>query len=600
MTYYSIENHSGYSLLDGLAAPSKYFDRAKEIGVAGVAITDHASIASVVDLYEAANKTGIRGLIGIEANIAEDDIDGQKVRQYSHILIYPKNEIGWKNLLKLNYLGTTENRFYYKSRIYKKDLFEHSEGLVVSSNCIGSILPRKVFTDINSVARSKTYQEASTYIRKDWEQSAKQLIEEYQSVFKDDFYAGCNCHGMPAQELQRDLVRSLCNKYNIKFQPDVDCHFPSPKDHEAHERLLCISTGKTIHQRERMRDEGTDLLFGENANYFMYEPSQMLRYFTQNELNNTQEIFDKCNFTISRQDPVIPSICDNPDKVLTSLCKSELNNRDFDEQYKLQLERELELYVEFKLSGYMLLVRDVFDEAKKLGIRCCCRGSVSGSLVAYLLGITTLDPIKYKLYFTRFLNKGRLGKIKKTLPDCDIDVDSDKRKILINRLKEKFGENNCAQMATYGYIGAKAAIKDAFRITAKYEERELFQSIAEKISQYIPNKTPEETEVTLESVLETSDNLKDFATQYPEQFEAAMSIQNCIRNQSVHAAGLVITPMPIVEMLPIHYNKNMQSLVTNCDMQSAEYLGGVKLDLLGLKSLSVHSEFETLYKEFCN
>lgn len=598
-SYCSIESHSTFSTLDGFPQPDKYFQRAKEVGIEGVAITDHASLAAVVDVQKASEKFGIKGITGIEINVAKPDVDGERTRGYSHLLIYPQNEIGWKNLLYLNYISTTPERFYYKARIFKEDLFAHSEGLVVSSNCIGSVVPREIFSDVNMAARSNSYQEASQYIDSDWEQKTKKTIEEYKSVFKDNFYIGASVHNLVAQKLQRDIVRNLCKKYGVKFAADCDSHFAYPEDSRWQEALVCISTGKTIHQREKLRQDGADMLFGDNSQYYLYSPQEMLQHFTQEELDTTYEIFGKCNLKIERRPPQIPQIHGDPNNLLKSLCESQLIKRglDDDNRYKDQLKEELSLYIEFNLSGYMLLIKDIFDEAKKLNILITARGSVGGSLVAYLLDIVPLDPIKYGLLFVRFLNRGRMRKDKISLPDVDMDIDSEKRDLLIDRIKEKFGHDKVARLATFGYLGPKGAIKDAFRITASYDDREKYLSVAEAISKHIPNKMQGAPEVTIKSVLEHSETVRGYQEKYPEQFELAEHLEGVIRNNSVHAAGLVIGTQPLVELAPIHYSKTMDSLVTNVEMNDAEFFGLVKVDALGLRNLSTHRLANELYQQ---
>lgn len=596
-SYCSIESHSSFSLLDGYPAPEVYFRRAKECGIDGIAITDHCSLAGALDVYKAAGKYGIKGICGIEENIYEENPNGEKTRGYSHLLIFPKNEVGWKNLLYLNYLSTTEDRAYYKPRIRKQDLFEHAEGLVVSSNCIGSVVPRKIFSDVNAAARSNTYEEATQHVDSDWEKNTKQLIEEYKHVFKDDFYMGANIHNLAAQKLQLDIVRELCIKYNVKCVVDCDAHYSHPEDAKWQEALICLSTGKTIHQRDKLRQEGNDLLFGDNSSYYLYTPQEMLERFTEQELGNTYEIFSKCQFKLTRQNPVIPTTCDNPHKVLSNICLNKLNTMGLNDNqtYIDRLKEELSLFIEFNLSGYMLLVKDIFEEAHNLNILITPRGSVGGSLVAYLIGILPLDPIKYNLLFVRFLNRGRMSPTKTSLPDVDFDVDSEKRHILINRLKDKFGHDKVAQMSTFGYLGARGSIKDAFRITSTYDQKDEYQAVAEKIVKHIPNKMPDEPDVTIENVLETSEAVKNYAEQYPEQFEYAKHLEGCIRANSVHAAGVVISNQPLVEQAPIHYHKKM-GLVTNCEMSSAEEYGLVKMDLLGLRNLSSIDHANQLYE----
>ena len=603
MKYCSFETHTCNSTLDGLNDPIKYFERAARLNIDAIAVSDHATLSGAVATYEAAEKTNIRGLTGTEINIANGDINSEKQRGYSHLLVYPKNDIGWRNLLKLNYLSTTESRYYYKPRIYKEDLFEYSEGLLISSNCIGSILPRKIFTNINDAAQASTYEQAKNFISSEWEKDCKHLIEEYQSIFKDDFYIGCNCHNLVAQQLQRDIVRELATKYHIKFMPDVDAHYAEPSDAKWHESLICISTGKVLEQREKMRQEGSDLLFGDNSQYYLYSPEEMSHYFTESELLNTYEIFDKCQFKLKKRPLQIPSIHENPNKLMRDICLSKLREigRYDDKQYYNQLMEELLVYEEFNLASYMLLVKDILEEAVKLNINCSIRGSASGSIVAWLLNISFLDPIKYKLYFVRFLNKGRMSQNKVSLPDIDIDIATDKRDILINRIKNKYGDDKVANIATFGYLGAKGAIKDAFRITASYYDKDKSKQIAEKVSTYIPNKLPDEPDVTIENLLESSDSFKKFSQEYPLQFEYATHLQGILRNSSTHAAGLIISNESLVNFMPLHYNKKIGGNISNCGMDDvADWYGGVKIDMLGLKSNSCQQTASNIYEEMYN
>jgi DNA polymerase-3 subunit alpha len=245
----------------------------------------------------------------------------------------------------------------------------------------------------------------------------------------------------------------------------------------------------------------------------------------------------------------------------------------------------------------MLLIVDILDEARKLEIYVTARGSVGNCLVAYLLGITVVDPIKYKLAFVRFLNRGRMSKDKAQLPDIDLDFDSEKRNLIMYRMRDKYGSDRVAQMGTLGTMGAKSAIKDAFRITATYQQKDEYQAIAERISQYIPPKMPDESEVDLETVIETSETVRKYAEKYPQQFDYAKQFQGCVKNAGIHAAGLLVSPEPLLNHIPMHWNKKTGMMSANLVMEDAEFLGGIKVDCLGLNENSAIAEMDKLYCE---
>ncbi|MGL4736063.1 MAG: DNA polymerase III subunit alpha [Cellulosilyticaceae bacterium] len=558
--------HTEYSLLDGSAKIKELIARAKELGMDSLAITDHGVMYGVVDFYKEANKQGIKPIIGCEVYLAKrGHLDKEKEDLRSnHLVLLAENNVGYQNLIKLVSIGFTEG-FYRKPRIDYDLLAEHSEGLIGLGACLAGPVSRQLLE--------------GNY------DTAKEAALRLQSILGEgNFFLEIQDHGMKEQAQVSQLTMRLAKDTGIPMVATNDVHYILPEDAQPHEILLCIQTGKTMEDEDRMIYEG--------GQYFLKSPQEMQALFPYAEeaLRNTHAIAQRCDVSFDFNELKLPSFDvptqESPEDYLRRLCYEGLTERygEVTAELKERLEYELGIIIQMGFVDYFLIVSDFIKYAKNEGIPVGPgRGSAAGSIVAYTLEITNIDPIKYQLLFERFLNPERIS-----MPDIDIDFCYERRQEVIDYVIEKYGENRVAQIITFGTMAARAVIRDVGRaINMPYP-------VVDKIAKMIPN----ELKITIGKALDMNTELLElYQTDEQVKYLLDMSkkLEGIPRHASTHAAGVVISKKPVVEYVPLNANEGV--ITTQFPMTTLEELGLLKMDFLGLRTLTVIDNAVKLVKQ---
>ncbi len=553
-----LHNHTEYSILDGATKVPGLVRQAKEYNMPAVALTDHGNMFGSAKFYMEAQKQGIKPIIGMEAYLAPGsrfDKGHTGMRgAYYHLLLLAKNQTGFVNLMKLTSMGFTEG-FYYKPRIDKEILKEYSEGLICTSACLKGEIPQ-------TILKGRT-------------EACKEIIEEYQSFFDPgDFYLEIMDHNIPEQSLVNEAVIKLGQEMNVPIIATNDCHYLRKEDAYAHDVLLCIQTGSIMTDTRRMRFQTEE--------FYVKSPEEMERMFgsVPGALKNTLEIAEKCNVDIEFGRRLLPHFAPPEEfsntEYLEHLCKEGLKERypNMDETVLKRFEYELSIIEQMGFVDYFLIVWDFINYARKEKIPVGPgRGSAAGSIIAYSLGITDIDPLRYDLIFERFLNPERVS-----MPDIDIDFCYERRGEVINYVTRKYGKDNVSQIVTFGTLGAKAVVRDVGRVMGmEYNE-------VDKIAKLIPA----ELKMTLSKALEKSPELNDLYkndNQVKTLIDTACALEGNVRNTGTHAAGVVISEKPLTDYVPLCGSSGETS--TQFDMKLVEKLGLLKMDFLGLKTLTI-------------
>jgi DNA polymerase-3 subunit alpha len=561
--------HSQYSLLDGAIRFEEAFELAKKYGMSALALTDHGNLFGAVEFYQMAIKHGIKPIIGCEIYVSPGSRFERKAGEGGegnyHLTLLVKNETGYFNLIKLVTLAHFEG-FYYKPRVDKELLSKYNEGLIALSGCMKG--------------------EIATLANRGEMKKALQSAEAYRSIFKDGrFFIEVQNNGVENQLQVNERLSEIGHQLFLPPVATNDCHYLYRKDAKAQEVLLCIQTGKILQDSDRMK-------FSSDEFYFK-SPREMADLFpsTPEAITNSAEIAEQCNLEIRFDEKHIPRISvpagETAESHLEKLAKEGLDRRLFRYQgekdskdrsarYKARLEEELKIIKSMGYPGYFLIVYDFIHYAKSHKIPVGPgRGSVAGSLVAYALNITDLDPIEYDLIFERFLNPGR----KNSMPDVDVDFCMEGREEVIQYVSAKYGKENVAQIITFGKMQAKAVVRDVGRVLGiPYAE-------VDRIAKLIPNKL----DITLDQALQQEASLREAVakdTRIASLFEIAKSLEGLARHASTHAAGVVIANKPLMEYLPLQRGQNNE-VITQYAMKQVESIGLVKFDFLGLKTLTV-------------
>ncbi len=560
MNFTHLHVHTEYSLLDGAARINDLLDTAKNFGMTSLAITDHGTMYGVIDFYKAAVKRGIKPIIGCEVYVApqsrfdREEIDGVK---YFHLILLAENNTGYKNLIKLASRAATEG-FYYRPRVDKEILREYHDGIIALSACVAGEIPRAI-------------------LNKDFSR-AKEIILEYAEIFgRDNFFLEIQNHGLDEEAKVRYALKNFSAELNIPLVATNDSHYVRRADSEFHELLLCMQTGKTIHDEHRMKFSSDD--------YFLKSAEEMRELFfdTPEACDNTLKIAERCNVTIEFgkfQMPEFPLPAGKTDaEYLRELCNKKIRNRypNITDEIKTRLDYELKVIHNMGYDGYFLIVYDFINFARQNKIPIGPgRGSAAGSLVAYVLEITELDPLKYNLLFERFLNPERV-----TLPDIDVDICYIRRDEVISYVKDRYGADKVSQIATFGTMAAKAAIRDVARVL------EMTYVESSRLVKMIPNVL----NISIDAALKKSNELRDEYDNNPESkkiIDFARKLEGLPRHLSVHAAGVVISKVPLDEIVPLQISNG--ALVTQYDKDKIEELGLLKMDFLGLRTLTIMAE----------
>ncbi|MEI6280594.1 MAG: DNA polymerase III subunit alpha [bacterium] len=570
-----LHTHSHYSLLDGLSKLEDLVDLAKKHGMSAVAITDHGNMYGAIEFYKTAKKAGIKPIIGVEAYMTAGSrltksAEATGTKRYYHLTLLAKNLEGYKNLIKLVTIANLEG-YYYKPRMDKEILEKYSSGVIALSGCLGGELSQSI-------------------VREDLNK-AEELIVEYQNIFgKENYFIEIQCHPSVENDKKvRDTLIALARKHNIPIVATQDSHYPCTDDHEAHHTLLQINT-------QGDNKESSKFEFSDDDFSFM-STKQALEVFKDipEAVYNTKKIADMCDLEIELGRWVFPDfkieVGKTYDEKLRELAYAGLKTLNIKETPETleRVEYELEIICKKGYSPYFLVVGDLLRYAKENGILSAIRGSVAGSMTTYLLGITNINPIEYKLPFERFLNPFRPSP-----PDIDMDYADNRRDEMIEYAKSKYGEDKVAQIGTFGTMMARGAVRDVAR-SLGYE-----YAIGDRLSKMIPMGS-QGMPMTIDHAMEIVPELKDAYKKEKDTkkiIDLAKKLEGCVRHISVHAAGVVIAPHPLSEYTPIQYDPKGGKIITQYDMYSIEEAGLLKFDFLGIRNLAILGDAISLVKKF--
>jgi DNA polymerase-3 subunit alpha len=548
--------HTEYSLLDGVGKIDEYLDRALELKMDAVAITDHGNMFGAIEFYKKARKRGIKPILGMEAYVSLGSMEEKEKITY-HLVLLAKNEVGYKNLMKLSSIGYLEG-FYYKPRIDKTILKKYSEGLIGLSACMQGEVAR-------GIRDKKTSEELES------------IIDSYIDIFgKENFYIELQDNGIPEQYLINDKLYKLAREHDLQVVGTNDVHYTYYGQHGLQDVLICIQTGSKIDDEKRMRIHTDEL--------FMKSRDQLVEKLGKYEgaLENTVKIAEKCNLEIEFGKFKFPEYKVEKEfkdvhEYLRKLVYDGLNKRypkGVEEKAIERVEYELKIINKMGYEGYFVVVWDFIDYAKKQNIPIGPgRGSAAGSMVAYTLGITELDPIKYNLIFERFLNPERIS-----MPDIDIDICQERRHELIEYVGKKYGRDRVAQIITFGTMKARAAIRDVGRAL----NIPLYK--VDKLAKLIPQF------YTIDCAISEIDEFrKAYETDmdYKKIIDISKGLENKVRHASIHAAGVVITKNPLTDDVPLYSDSKGEQVCTQYQMKELEDLGLLKMDFLGLRNLTI-------------
>ena len=567
MSFTHLHLHTEYSLLDGACRIPALVERLKALGMTSCAVTDHGAMYGAIDFYTAMTEAGIKPIIGMEGYVCRDRTDRSPAgRENSHLILLCENNTGYQNLMKLSSEAFITG-YYYRPRMDYALIRQHHEGLICLSACLSGDLPKML---LNGQMDS-----AHAYVR------------EMQDIFgKENFYIELMDHGLRDEKTVLPRLIALAREMEVPLVATNDCHYLEQKDADAQEVLMCIQTGKTLEDDQRMRQETREL--------YVKSEEEMRELFRQvpDAIENTQVIADRCNVTFEFGKTRLPSYPvpagETAEQMLRRLCREGISRLypgtgPEDEPWK-RLEYELNTIIQMGFVDYFLIVWDFIHYAKSQGIMVGPgRGSGAGSIVAYSLGITMLDPLKYQLLFERFLNPERV-----TMPDIDVDFCYERRQEVIDYVARKYGADHVSQIITFGTMAAKGVVRDVGRVLGmSYQETD---AVAKAI--------PFELNMTLQKALALSPMLRQMVEENPkvrQLIDTAMTLEGMPRHASTHAAGVLITGKPVVEFVPLQ--RNDEVITTQYPMGTIERLGLLKMDFLGLRTLTVIRDTLDLMRE---
>lgn len=545
--------HTEYSLLDGVGKIDDYINKAKSFGMEAIAITDHGNMFGAVEFYQKAIKKGIKPIIGMEAYMAEGLLNEKQGKNY-HLVLLAKNEIGYKNLMKLSSIGYREG-FYHRPRIDKLVLKEHKEGLIVLSACMNGEIAKKIWEN--------KYEEA------------RETLEFYKNTFGDDFYIEIQDNGIEEQYSLNHKLYNFAKQNQVEVVGTCDTHYVNYGEHKLQDIMICVQTGAKLRDRDRMKIESDGMYFKSYE-----EVHEKLGEF-QGAIENTSKIAEKCNLELEFgkfkfPNYQVPENFSNIKDYLRYLVEEGLKNRYelITDEIRNRTEFELGIINKMGYEAYFVVVWDFIAYAKSKGIPIGPgRGSAAGSLIAYVLGITGLDPFKYNLIFERFLNPERIS-----MPDIDIDICQERRHEVIDYVSQKYGYDRVAQIITFGTMKARAAIRDVGRVM------DVPISKVDKIAKLIPMFSNID-----DALRENSDLGKLYNEDYEvrELLDNSKRLEGKVRHASIHAAGIVMTGEELVDNVPLYYDNKTSLVSTQYQMKELEELGLLKMDFLGLRNLTI-------------
>ena len=559
MAFTHLHVHTEYSLLDGSSKIKELAVRAKELGMDSMAITDHGAMYGVIDFYRAAREAGIKPILGCEVYVApgsrfdRENVHGED--RYYHLVLLAENNEGYQNLMKIVSKGYVDG-FYYKPRVDMEVLKTYHKGIIALSACLAGEVPR--------------------FLARGLYEEAKEAVLKYQEIFgRGNYFLELQDHGIPMQRQVNQGIIRLSRELDIPLAATNDCHYINAEDWEAHDILLCIQTGKKVADENRMRYEG--------GQYYVKSEEEMRELFSYipEAIDNTAKIAERCNVEIEfgvtklpRYE--VPEGCDSWG-YLNHLCSEGLKERypEDDGTAKERLEYELGVIKSMGYVDYFLIVWDFINFARSHGIAVGPgRGSAAGSIVSYCLKITNIDPIRYQLLFERFLNPERVS-----MPDIDVDFCYERRQEVIDYVVEKYGKDQVAQIVTFGTLAARGVIRDVGRVM------DLPYSLCDQVSKMVQA----ELNITLDLALKKNPELKglyDTDEQVHKLIDMSRRLEGLPRHTSMHAAGVVISRTNIDEYVPLSRGSD-GTITTQFTMTTLEELGLLKMDFLGLRTLTV-------------
>ena len=559
MAFTHLHVHTEYSLLDGSSKIKELAVRAKELGMDSMAITDHGAMSGVIDFYRAAREAGIKPILGCEVYVApgsrfdRENVHGED--RYYHLVLLAENNEGYQNLMKIVSKGYVDG-FYYKPRVDMEVLKTYHKGIIALSACLAGEVPR--------------------FLARGLYEEAKEAVLKYQEIFgRGNYFLELQDHGIPMQRQVNQGIIRLSRELDIPLAATNDCHYINAEDWEAHDILLCIQTGKKVADENRMRYEG--------GQYYVKSEEEMRELFSYipEAIDNTAKIAERCNVEIEFGVTKLPryEVPEGYDSwgYLNHLCSEGFKERypEDDGTLKERLEYELGVIKSMGYVDYFLIVWDFINFARSHGIAVGPgRGSAAGSIVSYCLKITNIDPIRYQLLFERFLNPERVS-----MPDIDVDFCYERRQEVIDYVVEKYGKDQVAQIVTFGTLAARGVIRDVGRVM------DLPYSLCDQVSKMVPA----ELNITLDLALKKNPELKalyDTDEQVHKLIDMSRRLEGLPRHTSMHAAGVVISRTNIDEYVPLSRGSD-GTITTQFTMTTLEELGLLKMDFLGLRTLTV-------------
>ncbi len=571
MSFAHLHVHTEYSLLDGFSNIQKLVMRAKELNMPALAITDHGTMFGVIEFYHTANEAGIKPIIGLEAYLSARSMkehDAKEDRRSSHLLLLAENETGYKNLLQIASAAQLEG-FYYYPRIDKEFLTKHAAGLICTTGCLSAEVPR--------------------LIRQGQVEAARRSLDWYYDLFgKDNFFFELQQHDVPDLETVNRTLMELGPHYQARYVATNDAHYINPEEAKYQDILLAIQTGTLLSDPDRMRMA--------DPTYYLRSSEEMARLFAEvpESLSNTLLIAERCNLDLEVHDYRLPRFevpeGQTADSYLRDLCdqgaKRRYGERADSEEVQTRLDYELSVIHKMGFDAYFLIVWDLCRYSREQGIWYNARGSAAGSIVAYTLEITLVDPIRHELLFERFLNPGRIS-----MPDIDLDFRDDCRADVLEYTVKKYGNDKVAQIITFGTLGARAALRDVGRVM------DIPLPEVDRVAKIVPN-VPSKAVPLRDIIADDFTGLPGLKDAYQsedhlrELIDTASKMEGVVRNAGTHAAGVVISDRPLVEYLPLHRatsnsDETPIKTVTQFEMGILEKLKMLKVDFLGLATLTI-------------
>lgn len=617
ITYVPLHVHSHYSLLDGLSKPDQISDRCSKIGVSSCAITDHGTISGTVQFHQAMSKKNIKPILGCEIYLSHQDshIKTKENNSLSHFILLAKNYKGWKSLIKIISESNKENNFYHKPRLDLNKLESLvDENIIGFCGHLGSYLSDLLEDSKEDLIKTGT-----------------DFVARMKNIFSDNFYLETQLMDQEFSKKQIELtdhIRRIGKATNTKVICTPDAHYCSKEDAIDQRILLCNNLKTTLVDinKKIINNESIPMeCFFKSDNYHILSPEEMAAIHSEEEIINTNELSDLCEYYDITHTPMLPPFtCPKgftPDEYLRQLCRNGWRDKIADnipkedqEHYVNRIKYELDILQGAGLSSYFLIVGDIVDMVRRSGwLPGPGRGSAAGCLVSYLISITSIDPIRYNLIFERFYNAGRNTEGRISMPDIDVDVPIDKREHIINYIKQKYGQDKVSQMITFNTMKGRGALKEVMRVYGNVSFDEM-----NSITKNIPDeaKIADELQEMKEDTGEASiirwalenngDKLKEWcylddnnilSGPLAKRFEQAIRLEGTKSNQSKHAAGIVISNENLSSVCPMIYDNKNKQLIAGMEMQDLESMGIIKFDILGIAYLDKIMHISDLLKD---